>query len=326
MPASPPIPVLLDTDIGSNVDDSLALAYLLRHPACDLVGVTTVSGDVARRAACAEIVCRDAGRDDVPVHCGAPGPLLIGTGQSAVPLYPAVAHRRHRADRPVGAAVEFLRWAVRARPGEVTLLTTGPFTNVAILFALDPEIPSLLKGIVSMGGVYFPHERAVETNVMIDPVAAAMVLATTVRAPSAPHTLIGLDVTTRCTLPADEVRARHRAAVPPAPAVLEMAEAQFRRRRHVTFNDPLAAASVFAADLCTYESGVVSMAIDRPGEDAARTYFAADRAAAGKSPSSPPSNHRVARGVRVERFFAEYFDTLCATLSAGGFAPPHPGL
>lgn len=330
-----PLPVLLDTDIGTNIDDTLALAYLLRHPRCDLLGVTTVSGDVAKRAACAEIVCREAGRDDVPIHCGAPGPLLVGTGQAAVPLYPAVAHRPHRADRTPGTTVEFLRSAIRDRPGEITLLTIGPLTNVALLFALDPQIPSLLKAVVSMAGVYFPHERPVETNVVIDPLAAAMVLRATAASSSAPHTLLGLSVTSRCTLPADDFRVRHRGAVPPAPAVLEMAEAFFRKRRHATFNDPLAAAAVFDPDVCTYETGVVSMAVDRPGEDAARTYFAADRAnldrgaadrSADRDAAARRSNHRVARGVRLERFFGGYFDALCGTLPHGGFAPPHGGL
>jgi purine nucleosidase len=307
----PPTPLLLDTDVGTNIDDSLALAYLLRHPRCDLLGVTTVSGDVARRAACVEVLCREAGREDVAIHCGAPGPLLIGPGQSAVPLYPGIAHRPHRADRPVGTAVEFMRRLIRERRGEITLLTIGPLTNVALLFALDPEVPSLLKSIVSMAGVYFPHERAVETNVLVDPLAAAIVLRATAQPTSAPHTLVGLTVTARCTMPADEFRGRHRGAIPPAPAVLEMAEAFFRRRRHAAFHDPLAAATVFAPDLCSYESGVVSMAVDRPGEEAARTYFAADRDA----PAARPGNHRVARGVKVERFFDEYFNTVCGTLS-----------
>ena len=320
-PPPPPTPVLLDTDIGTNIDDSLALAYLLRNPRCDLLGVTTVSGDVAKRAACAEVLCREAGRDDVPVHCGAPGPLLIGPGQAAVPLYAAVAHRPHRTDPAPGTAVEFLRAAIRARPGEITLLTVGPFTNAALLFALDPEIPSLLKAIVSMAGVYFPHERPVETNVLVDPLAAAMVFQATAAASAAPHTLIGLNVTTRCAQTADEFRARHRGAVPPAPAVLEMAEASFRKRRSVTYNDPLAAAVVFDSEVCTYEAGVVGMVVDRGGEQAARTYFAPGRAAPDR-----PANHRVARGVRVDRFFAEYFDALCGTLPAGGVAPGPGGL
>lgn len=316
-----PVPLILDTDIGANVDDSLALAYLLRHPRCELLGITTVSGDVAKRAACAEILCREAGREEVPIHCGAPGPLLIGPGQTAVPLYPSVANRPHRADRPVGTAVEFMRSTIRARPGEITLLTIGPLTNVALLFALDPGLPSLLKSIVTMAGVYYPHERLVETNVLVDPVAAAMVFRATAQPAAAPHTLLGLNVTTCCTLPADELRSRHRAVVPPAPAVMEMAETFFRKRRHAAFNDPLAAAIVFEPDLCTYEYGTVTMAVDRPGEDAARTFFAADRAAGDRS-----SRQRVAKGVRVDRFFQDYFDTVCGTLPAEGFRPSASGL
>ena len=316
-----PVPLILDTDIGTNVDDSLALAYLLRHPRCELIGITTVSGDVAKRAACAEVVCREAARDDVPIHCGAPGPLLIGPGQGAVPLYPPVAHRPHRADRPVGTAVEFMRSIIRRRPGEITLLTVGPLTNVALLFALDPELPSLLRSIVSMAGVYYPHERLVETNVLVDPVAAAMVFRATAQPAAAGHTLLGLNVTTRCTLPADEFRARHRAVVPPAPAVMEMAEAFFRKRRHAAFNDPLAAAVAFEPDLCTYEHGVVTMAVDRPGEEAARTFFAADRASPERS-----SRQHVAKGVKVDRFFQHYFDIVCGALAAEDFRPPASGL
>lgn len=322
----PTIPVLFDTDIGAHLDDALALAYVLRQPRCELLGVTTVSGDVAKRAACAEIFCRDAGRDDVPVHCGAPGPLLIGPGQAAVPLYPAVAQRPHRADRPPGTAVEFMRAAIRERPGEITLLTTGPLTNVALLFALDPQIPSLLRAIVSMAGVYFPHERPVETNIVIDPLAAAMVFAATAGRTSAPHTLVGLNVTTRCTQTAEDFRRRHRAAIPPAPALLEMAEASFRKRRQVTYNDPLAAATVFSPELCTYVAGIVTMILDRPGEASARTYFAPDRHAGERSSPDQMSSQRVAKGVRVDRFFDEYFDAVCGTLPAGSVAPRLEGL
>jgi purine nucleosidase len=122
-------------------------------------------------------------------------------------------------------------------------------------------------------------------------------------------------------MPADEFRLRHRAAVPPAPVLLEMAEAFFLRRRHVTFNDPLAAVAVFAPDVCTYEPGVITLNVDRPGEEAARTFFAADRATPDRS-----SSQRVARGVKLERFFDEYVSTLGGRLTAGDFLPGGPSL
>ena len=79
------IPVLLDTDIGSDIDDAVALAYLLRQPRCELVGITTVSGDVQKRAALAEVTCRAGGREDIPIHCGRRDVLLNGPGQPNVP-------------------------------------------------------------------------------------------------------------------------------------------------------------------------------------------------------------------------------------------------
>jgi len=149
------IPILLDTDIGSDIDDAAALAYLLRQPRCELVGITTVTGDVAKRAALCQVLCDAAGKGDVPIHCGASSVLLHGPGQPAVPQYAAIESRAHRSGWPAYTAIEFMRDAIRSRPGEITLLSVGPLTNVALLFALDPEVPSLLRAWVSMAGQFF---------------------------------------------------------------------------------------------------------------------------------------------------------------------------
>ena len=307
------VPILLDTDIGTNVDDALALAYLLGHADCELLGISTVSGDVRRRAACAEALCEAAGREPIPIHCGSPGPLLTGPGQPAAPLYESVKHRRPRLDRDLGTAVEFLRATVRSRPNEITLLTIGPLTNVALLFALDPEVPSLLKAIVSMAGVYFPHERPVETNVLTDPVAAAIVFRATARPHAPPHLLVGLNVTTRCTMTVDDLRKRLRGAPPPADVLLEMLESWQRRKRHVTFNDPLAAAVALRPELCTWEPGAVMMNVAERGDAAAHTFFAPAR-----DVPQYAGSQRVAKGVRVAPFFEEFF----AAIRDGAIIPP----
>ena len=137
-----------------------------------------------------------------------------------------------------------------------------------------------------------------------------MVLSATAAPESAPHTLVGLNVTTRCSLRADELRLRHRAAVPPAPALLEMAESYFRRRRTVTFNDPLAAVAAFDPEVCTYEPGDATMRVEAGGQDAARTYFSSRRGRPGYTGSQ-----RVAKGVKVDRFFKAYFDAVCGTVT-----------
>ena len=71
------IPVLLDTDIGSDIDDAVALAYLLKQPRCDLLGVTTVTGEPTKRAMLADAICQAAGRTDIPIHVGTEAPLLV---------------------------------------------------------------------------------------------------------------------------------------------------------------------------------------------------------------------------------------------------------
>ena len=103
MPREPErrVAILLDTDIGSDIDDAVALAYLLSHPAAELVGVTTVSGDTEARAACVAALCNvvDA---KIPIHAGLSGPLVDGPGQPAVPQYEAIASGTSAA--PAGAS------------------------------------------------------------------------------------------------------------------------------------------------------------------------------------------------------------------------------
>lgn len=287
------VPLLLDTDIGTNIDDALALAYLLRQPRCELLGITTVTGDVARRAACAEVVCRSAGRHDVPIHCGAARPLLFGQGQETVPLYEAIRSHPHRPDYPANAAVDFLRHTIRGRPGEITLLTIGPLTNIAILFALSPQTPSLVRQIVSMAGVYYPHEREIETNCRIDPIAAAIVFSA--RPPR--HLCVGLDVTMQCSLPSAHVRDRFiRRGLSP---VNEMLGAWSAARSDVIFHDPLAAAVAFHEELCQFEPVRVDVEVDPRSVDFGRTRFAV-------SQIEPPVHH-VACQVNASDFFREYF-------------------
>jgi len=64
-----PTKILLDTDIGSDIDDAVCLAYLLANPDCDLLGITTVTGDTVKRASMASVLCKIAGRN-IPIHPG----------------------------------------------------------------------------------------------------------------------------------------------------------------------------------------------------------------------------------------------------------------
>ena len=284
--------LLLDTDIGSDIDDAICLAYLLANPDCELLGITTVSGEPQKRAMLASAVCQAAGKDDVPILPGAALPLLIEPHQPLAQQAGALERWPHRHEFPSGHAIGLLRETIYRYPGEVTLLAIGPLTNVALLFALDPEIPALLKGLHMMVGAFGRTDEVwrQEWNALNDPHAAAMVY----RAQPPVHRSIGLDVTRQVRMDAAEVRRRFQ--TPLLRPVLDMAEVWFQNRPEVTFHDPLAAVSIFAPDVCTYTRGKVAVELQSP-QLAGMTHFHPD----------PAGPHEVALGVDPARFFAEYF-------------------
>lgn len=291
------IPVLLDTDIGSDIDDALCLAYLLQQPRCELLGITTVTGEAEKRAMLADALCRAAGREDIPIKVGAAQPFLISQGQPRAQQAEVLDAWPHKVYAPANEAIEFLRRTIRARPGEITLLSIGPLTNLGLLFVLDPEIPALLKRLVMMVGVFTNGLAGVgpcEWNAVGDPHATAMVYRA---AQGVPNLSVGLDVTCRCCLPAAEARAKLRGGI--LDLVRAMAEVWFREREYITFHDPLAGAAVFAPDLLRAEEGRVEVELQSERLKGLTHW----RAETG-------GPHRVALGVDAPAFFDHYF-TVC---------------
>ena len=287
------VKVILDTDIGSDIDDAVALAYLLAQPECELLGITTVTGSAVERAKLASALCQVAGKK-VPIRPGHEQPLLIEQRQKDCPQAQALPRWNHDREFPMGQAVTFLRDTIRANPGEVTLLTIGPLTNAGLLFALDPQSASLLRAHVAMAGVFgggqLPSERRGKTewNACGDPHATAICYR------AAAHRSIGLDVTLQARMPAVEVRKRfaHKLLRP----VLDFAEVWFQKRDVVTFHDPLAAATLFDGSLCRFERGDVRVELCAPG-----------RVGATEFTPQPEGRHEIAVSVEVERFFEHYF-------------------
>lgn len=289
------IPVLFDTDIGSDIDDAVALAYLLKQPRCELLGVTTVTGEPLVRAQLVDAVCQAFGRKEVPVYAGAGRPLLVAQRQPEVPQRTVLEKWPHRDKFGPNLAVDFLRQTIRSRPGEITLLSVGPLTNIGLLFALDPEIPSLLKRWVLMGGVFTRSAPGgLEWNAMLDPHATAIAFAA-----NAPGTrAVGLEVTTRCTMPAEECRRRFSQG--PLRIVGEMAEVWFKGRPVITFHDPLAAAAVFEPELCRWQAGRVEVELQSERLKGL-THF---------NPNAEKKPHEVAVDVTPEAFFKHYFEVV----------------
>jgi inosine-uridine nucleoside N-ribohydrolase len=285
--------VLLDTDIGSDIDDAIALAYLLVQPDCDLLGISTVTGEADRRAMMASALCKLAGRS-IPIFPGAETPLIIAQEQPRAPQASALDRWEHDTAFPRGEAVEFLRHTIRRHPGEVTLFGIGPLTNIALLFAADPEIPSLLKGLTLMCGNFtdLRHEfGTLEWNAKLDPHATTIVF----RAHPPVHRSIGIDITSQVQMDAADVRARFTAKL--LRPVLGFAEVWFRERPTITFHDPLAATTMFDDAICAFERGTVEVELE-DRDTIGRTYW---------QPGGASSRHAVAVSVDKNRFFEHYF-------------------
>jgi pyrimidine-specific ribonucleoside hydrolase len=198
-------PLIIDTDPG--VDDAFALALACAAPEVDLIGVTTVFGNVGlamttRNALRVLALC---GRDDVPVAAGAEQPL--------VHPHPHRARHVHGADglsgrsdtlpeRATGVAgvdaVSLLMSLLESAPSPVTVVPIGPLTNIALLLAAHPSVRSKIARLVVMGGALGGGNvtAAAEFNIWSDPEAARRVLVEE----SVPVTLVPMDLTTRCAV------------------------------------------------------------------------------------------------------------------------------
>jgi purine nucleosidase len=285
--------VLLDTDIGTDIDDAVCLAYLLANPQCDLLGITTVTGEPEKRAMLASAVCKAAGRD-VPIYPGSARPIMVTQQQPVAQQAAALGACPHATHFPEGQAITFMRETIRRHPHEVILLCIAPLTNIGVLFAQDPEIPSLLKGLVMMCGLFsrrIPGYAPREWNAMGDPDASMIVY----RAPVPLHRSIGLDVTTKVVMSADEFLRRF--TLPVLAPVRDFADVWFKEWPGTTFHDPLAAATIFDDSLCTYQRGTVAIEMDSEAMQG-QTHW---------RPGDASSPHEIAVTVDPDRFFAHYF-------------------
>lgn len=248
--------ILLDTDIGSDIDDAIALSYLLLNPKCEIVGITTVSGESEKRAMIADVICKKSGKN-IPILPGAEEPILIEQPQKECQQSKALSKfKDYRKDYSSGEAIEFMRKTIRENPGQITLLTIGPLTNVALLFKVDPEIPFLLKGLYCMAGWFLDNKRNVEWNIKCDPDAFYIVNKAEIFA----H-YIGLDVTLKAKLHRDKVREEFKKH-PLLSTVLEFAEVWFGKSEYVTFHDIVAASAIFSREILSFKRGFVDMEIE----------------------------------------------------------------
>ena len=297
--------VILDTDIGTDVDDCLALALILGSPELQLEGVTCVYGDVALRARMVHKLLSLAGRGDVPVRLGAGQPLLglrpvywaghegeglLGPGDDQIAL-----SEEH--------AVDFLIQSVMNNPGQIHLIAIGPLTNVALAFLKEPRLAQALAHLTIMGGAVRGPDRLdlpyAEHNIRSDPEAAHLVCRS-----GAPITFIPLDVTTRVRLTSEGLARLRGVGSPFHQAISEQVALYpgFKARGYTTTHDPLAVATVIRPDLV--ELRTVHVDVELAGQHAVGATLV-------RAPADiAPANARVGLDVDTERFESFLIDRL----------------
>lgn len=274
--------IIIDTDPG--IDDAMAILFAFLHEDIDLIGLTTIFGnvttDIATRNA---LALAELAGVEVPVARGAYVPLV----QEALPVADFVHGTEGFGEvppfSPSGSPVEqtaadFICDAVNANPGEIILCPVGPLTNLAIALEQDPSIPGKVKSVTVMGGSVAAGGNATphaEANIWQDPHAAKAVF-------EAPWnvTLVGLDVTHKVICGPADFAGLAEAAPSLGGFLNEAAQFYFRfHEKHDGFygchmHDPTAVISIVRPDLFALEQGPLDVVVE--GEMSGQTVKLAD--------------------------------------------------
>ena len=254
MSSPSPLRVIMDVDTG--IDDALALALAVRHPALQLEAVVTVAGNVSLAQTTRNTLCvlDWLGATSVPVFAGSDQALSGPFADASLWHGPDGLGGAHlpdssRAAEPDGVAALIDR--VLAAPGALTLICTAPLTNIALALDREPRLAACVQQVVLMGGVARPPGNVTpvaEFNIHADPLAAARVFEQ-----PWPITMVGLDVTQRAMLTRAEREALAGQTSPAAVLVYEATRFIFDERRldRVILHDALAVGVAIDPSLVT---------------------------------------------------------------------------
>jgi len=188
--------VILDTDIGGDIDDAWALAFLISHPGFEPLGVTITDGNTPARARIACKLLHLTGKDGIPVSVG----RKTGDGFD----YQFSWAEDFEAKKPIEQpAADFLVETIKRYPGEVTLIAVGPLQNVADALRKEPNLGNYVKRVVLMSGCVYG--RADGQPVIPEwNVVASRADSQVVYAAGLPLTIVPLDSTTHVQLKQEE--------------------------------------------------------------------------------------------------------------------------
>ena len=174
--------ILIDTDLGDDIDDAFAIAMALGFEDVDILGLTTVFKNTKQRAYIAKRLLTLFGRDDIPVYAGINKPLAQEAGKFAIEQVgndnlPILRHFDEKClDYPYEGdnAIDFIIKTIKDNPNEVILFGIGPATNIACAIQKDPLVMKQVKQIILMNGMFDGTDNK-EWNVLCDPAATNIV-------------------------------------------------------------------------------------------------------------------------------------------------------
>lgn len=320
--------LIIDTDVGTDFDDAFAILLAAISEEIELLGVTTVWSNAYQRARIAKKVLGIAGRSNVPVFAGVSkaidqsdnvwygyegGGILDADDENNELLKPDDKH-----------AVDFIIETIMSNPGQVTIITLGALTNLAVALIKEPRIAQNLKEVISMGGVIVPIVDSMgisrspieEYNFNCDKLATEIVFKFGVNL-----TLIPIDVTLKVPVPSEHVITLMNSRKPIAKAAYRMLEAWPEQEKILYISGGVPTEHT---DLWMHDPLCVATLIDRSIVDLydlhvdieyGPTFIPRDLMVRNDIlrtvPKKLPSNCHVALGVRSEKFTKFVIDRFC---------------
>lgn len=253
--------IIIDTDVGDDIDDAFALDLALTSPELNILGISAAWGDTSLRARMLDRMMCETGHIGIPIQAGPT------TKSKAV--FSQAPWAREGIERPHGDAVSFLLEQINRYPGEITLLAIGPLTNIGAAIDRDPTTFRKLKRVVMMGGSIYrgysdsestaPHGPDAEYNIASDPASAQKLFRSGV-----PIFLMPLD-STELKFDKDKRASLASVSTPMTDTLLVLIAEWSRTTQHATptLFDPVAAA--YAVDPTSCPTTSLHIEIDEKG-------------------------------------------------------------
>lgn len=319
--------LILDTDIGTYYDDAFATLLAALSPDIELLGVTTVYGDTKLRARIARKVLNTVGRQDVPVFGGIGKPLRGNSFMFGFEGQNILDENDKDLKYSDEHAVNFIIRTIMDNPGEVTVVTLGAVSNLAMAYIMEPRIAKNMKELIMMAGVVVPivDQKGVrrspveEYNFNNDPIAAQIVVESDM-----PKTMVPIDVTLQIPLRKDQVEKLHAAKTPAAKLVSGILDVWPQQERAIYLavgiptehtglwlHDPLTVALVYDRSFCE----IIPLHIDAEfAETTIERDMLIKRDILRTLPKKLEPNMKVAVSVQSSRFTNHFTARICGEI------------